>query len=87
LTPFPPLTEQSLGQEAGESSEPSNRKGQIDLLVRQSIELGRLAALSAALPGGEESKRDQPLEVLVGDGSVDAHCLGDVIDRPFKPVR
>jgi hypothetical protein len=76
----------ALGQERRKPREPSYRVTQIDPLVGEPIELRGLAVFPSPLAGYEISEGYEPLEMPMGNGSMDFNSLGDFFDGPFLLV-
>jgi hypothetical protein len=74
---------EALRQKAGQARESTHGICEIDLLASQSIEVGRLAGFSSALPDRQVSERDKALEMSMRDGSVDAGGLCSIVNGPF----
>jgi hypothetical protein len=77
---------EALRQKASQSGESTHRIAEIDLLASQSIEVGRLAGFSPALPDRQVSERDKALEMAMRDCSVHAGGLGSIVNCPFGLV-
>jgi hypothetical protein len=74
---------EALRQKASQAGEATHRKAEIDLLASLSIKVGRLAGFSPALPDDQVSERNKALEVSMGDCSVHAGGLGNIVNCPF----
>jgi hypothetical protein len=77
---------EAFRQKAGQAGEATHRKAEIDLLVGQPIEVGRLAGFSSALPDRQVSQRDKTLEMSMGDRSVHAGGFRSIVNGPFGLV-
>jgi len=77
---------EALRQKTSQAREATHRKAEIDLLAGESIKVGRLAGFSTALPDDQVSERDKPLEMSVGDCSVNAGGPGSIVNCPFGLV-
>ncbi len=77
----------ALGEKRGESCEPSNRVAQIDLLIREAIELGWFSLLASALTGHEVPQRHEALKMAVRDRSVHSDRFRDIVDGPLTVMR
>lgn len=77
---------EALRQKAGQASEATHRKAEIDLLAGQPIKVGRLAGFSPALPDRQVSERDKALEMSMRDSSVHASGFGSIVNCPFGLV-
>jgi hypothetical protein len=77
---------EALRQKASQAGEATHRKAEIDLLVSQSIKVGRLAGFSSALPNDQVSERDKALEMSMRDRSVHAGDFGSIVNCPFGLV-
>jgi hypothetical protein len=77
---------EALRQKASQAGEAPYRKAEIDLLVSQSIKVGRLARFSPALPDRQVPERDKALEMSMRDSSVHAGGFGSIVDCPFGLV-
>jgi hypothetical protein len=77
---------ETLCQKAGQAGEPTHRIAEIDRLASQSIEVGRLAGLSPALPDRQVSESYKALEMSMRDCSVHAGGFGGIVNCPFGLV-
>jgi hypothetical protein len=77
---------EALRQKASQAGESTYRIAEIDLSAGQSVEVGRLAGFSPALPDRQVSERDKALEVSVCDRSVHAGGFGSIVNRPLGLV-
>ena len=77
---------EALRQKASQAGESTNRIAEIDRLASQSIEVGRLARFSPALPDRQISERDKALEMSMRDSSVHAGGFGSIVNCPFGLV-
>jgi hypothetical protein len=80
------LVLEAFRQKAGQAFEASHRIGEIDLSAGQSIEVGRFAGFSAALPDDQVPKGDKALEMCMSDRAVYTCGLGGIVHRPFGLV-
>jgi hypothetical protein len=77
---------EALRQKASQAGESTHGIAEIDLFASQSINVGRLAGFSPALPDHQVSERDKALEMAMRDRSVHAGGFGGIVNGPFALV-
>jgi hypothetical protein len=77
---------QCLRQQRGQPSESPGGIAEFDLTLGKPVQLGGFTSGASALTRDQITERNQPLEMSVGYGPVDANRCGNVGSRPFGLV-
>ena len=71
----------------GEFAKAAGREAGHHRTGEQTVGLGGFAGATTPLAGCEKAGRGQTLKMLKGDGSVDSHLIGHLVDGPLPLVR